>query len=261
MKLISLNIWGGRSLYPLLEFFKKKGPDLDIFCLQEVHHADQKGLDERHPEEHVRGDIFLKIGAVLKDFEGFFAHFDDNPYRSSLAFFIKRTAPIKIKEVGDFLVYEPKQVNERGSRVFSARKLQYAKILDQERGCTIMNFHGLWNAGPKTDTEDRIAQSVTIRNFFEKTAGTKILCGDFNLLPETQSMKIIEAGMRNLIKEHAVQSTRTVLYRHYDNPDEPNFADYILVTPDVIVRRFEVLPDIVSDHSPLYLEYEVSGVV
>lgn len=93
--------------------------------------------------------------------------------------------------------------------------------------------------------------AVIIINKFYKNMG------DFNLLPGTQSMKIIEEGMRNLVKEYGVQSTRMVLYRHYDNPEEPNFADYILLTPDVGVKKFEVLPDVVSDHSPLFLEYEI----
>lgn len=255
MKLISLNTWGGRSLYPLLNFFKNRVGNTDIFCLQEVYNADQKRINERHPEEHIRGDLFLKLSDILKDFQGFFARFDDNPYRASLTFFIRKS--IQAKEVRDFLVYEPKQPQEKGSRVFSARKLQFAKICYKGAEHTILNFHGLWNAGPKTDTEDRIAQSLTVKQFLEKTPGSKILCGDFNLLPETQSMKIIETGMRNLIREHDVKSTRTVLYRHYDNPEEPNFADYVLLTPDVKVLNFEVLPDIISDHSPLYLEYKI----
>ncbi|HSE34638.1 MAG TPA: endonuclease/exonuclease/phosphatase family protein, partial [Candidatus Paceibacterota bacterium] len=78
---------------------------------------------------------------------------------------------------------------------------------------------------------------------------------DFNILPDTESMSILENGMRNLVKEFGVESTRTPLYRHYSNPEEPNYADYVLVSPDVRVTRFEVLPDVVSDHSPLLLEF------
>ena len=36
MKLITLNIWGGKVFEPLMEFFRKHAEDTDIFCLQEV---------------------------------------------------------------------------------------------------------------------------------------------------------------------------------------------------------------------------------
>ncbi len=70
-------------------------------------------------------------------------------------------------------------------------------------------------------------------------------------------MRILEtrAKLRNLVVEHGVASTRTPLYRHYDNPDEPNFADYVMPSRDLMVKRFEVLPDVVSDHAALYAEF------
>ncbi len=254
MKLITLNTWGGRALHPLMHFFRNRGPETDIFCLQEVFDTEQAELDARHPDEHVRGDLFKKISAELKDFEGSFAYFDDNPHRQSLAIFVRRSIPIKT--IADFIVYKPEIPKEVGSAVFSSRKLQYV-VLDTPFGeRVICNFHGLWNGWPKTDTPERLAQSRSIKEFLEKTNGQKVLCGDFNLLPETESMRIVEEGMKNLVKEEKVKSTRTVLYRHYDDPNEPNFADYILVSPKINIKHFAVLPDIVSDHSPLYLEFE-----
>ncbi|MCL5733730.1 MAG: endonuclease/exonuclease/phosphatase family protein [Patescibacteria group bacterium] len=252
IRLISLNSWGGRALYPLMNFFRQHSDKADIFCLQEIFDADQKGLDRRHPDEHVHGDLFNKISGVLTDFEGSFAYFDDNPYRQSLAIFVRRNLPIK--EISDFVVYKPIKPKETGSVVISSRKIQYLELSIPEK-LTIANFHGLWNGGPKTDTPERISQSNRVKDFLNKIRGKKILCGDFNLLPETKSMKILNKGMINLIDKNKIPSTRTILYRHFDDPSEPNFADYILISPDVNVVRFEVLPDVVSDHSPLYLEF------
>jgi endonuclease/exonuclease/phosphatase family metal-dependent hydrolase len=256
MKLISLNTWGGRSLQPLLTFLEREASSIDVFCLQEIFNTDQKEIDKRHPTEYVHGDLFGKIGRVLKNFNGHFAYFEDNPHRQSLAMFIKRS--LLVQEMGDLLVYKPKNPVEHGSRVISSRKLQYAKVATPQESHTVINYHGLWDAGPKTDTEDRLAQSQTIKKFLDKTPGPKILGGDFNILPETKSMKILEQGMRNLVKDKKIKSTRTLLYRHYHNPKEPNFADYILVSPEIKVIEFKVLPDLVSDHSPLYLEYTVN---
>lgn len=78
----------------------------------------------------------------------------------------------------------------------------------------------------------------------------KILCGDFNLRPDTESMNIIEQGMNNLIKINNISSTRTRYYKK-----EEKFADYILTSPDIVVNEFAVLSDEVSDHAPLYLDF------
>jgi endonuclease/exonuclease/phosphatase family metal-dependent hydrolase len=58
-------------------------------------------------------------------------------------------------------------------------------------------------------------------------------------------------GLRNLVKEYGVISTRT---HFYTKPEK--FADYIFVLQGIDVKDFRVLPDAVSDHSPLYLEFE-----
>ncbi len=71
--------------------------------------------------------------------------------------------------------------------------------------------------------------------------------GDFNVLPETKSIQLLEAaGMRNLVREFGITSTRSPLYT---KPEK--YADYIFVSKDIEVASFEVLPDVVSDHMAL----------
>jgi endonuclease/exonuclease/phosphatase family metal-dependent hydrolase len=60
----------------------------------------------------------------------------------------------------------------------------------------------------------------------ETITSPKILCGDFNLRPETKSMARVKAGMRDLIDEFNITSTRTALY---DKPER--YADYIFTSP------------------------------
>ena len=256
LKLITLNAWHGRSLYPLMRFFRKYKEMVDIFCLQEVGNGDQKIVDERHPDEHVHGQLFTKIAGELTQFDGSFAAFQDDPHRMSLAIFVRRGIPVKI--VKSFVVYQSEKPQETGGHVLSPRQLQYTILNFSGREILIMNYHGLWTGGSKTDTPERIAASKEIRKFMDTFTGPKILCGDFNLLPETESVAILEKGMKNLVKENHIESTRTLLYRHYDDPNEPNFADYMLTSPEIKVERFEVLPDLVSDHAPLYLEFSCS---
>jgi endonuclease/exonuclease/phosphatase family metal-dependent hydrolase len=250
MRIITLNTWGGREMEPLLDFFQRHAADTDIFCLQEVLDTDEQKTSTRADEKPARGDIFRRISAVLKDFDGAFARFDGKPNRLALAMFVRQSMPHA--PIIDFVAYAPPKPPDV-ERHFS-RKLQYTIADAGGRRVLVVNFHGLWQEGGKIDTPDRLAQSRSVKDFLKKHDGPIVLCGDFNLLPETESLAILSEGMRELVTEMKIPKTRTSLYRHYDNPDEPNFADYMLTTPDLEVKRFEVLPDIVSDHSPLLLD-------
>jgi endonuclease/exonuclease/phosphatase family metal-dependent hydrolase len=130
------------------------------------------------------------------------------------------------------------------------RNLQWIRFQNNSQVYTVANVHGLWNGQGKTDTHDRIAQSKNIKDFLNTCDGPKILCGDFNLKPDTESVKILEVGMTNLIKTHQVTSTRTSFY---DKGEK--FADYVFVSPEVSINHFEVMKNEVSDHTPLFLDF------
>jgi endonuclease/exonuclease/phosphatase family metal-dependent hydrolase len=85
----------------------------------------------------------------------------------------------------------------------------------------------------------------------DNVSDRKILCGDFNLKPDTQSLKIIADGMHNLIDAYKVSSTRTSYY-----PKEEKFADYVFTSPDITVKHFSVLKDEISDHAPLLVDFD-----
>jgi len=115
----------------------------------------------------------------------------------------------------------------------------------------IGNFHGLWNGIDKLDSEDRLRQSENIMKFLDnRKKNYKILCGDFNLRPDTESIKILEKDMNNLIKTFGIKSTRTSLYTKLEK-----HADYIFTSPEIKINHFEVAPNEVSDHSPLLLDF------
>ncbi len=240
MKLITLNTWGGRIHAPLMEFLLQN-KDADIFCLQEIYHnATEDDLGEGFKEDSIQ--LHSDIGSVLIDHVGYFRP-SINGY--GLSIFIKKD--ITINKEGDILIYE---VPDYVGGANHPRNLQYMEIEKDGSVITIANVHGLWNGQGKTDTEHRLEQSRRIKAYMDSITGKKILCGDFNLRPDTESVSILEDGMRNLIKEYAITSTRTSLYTKSEK-----FADYIFVSPEMTVLDFKVLPDEVSDHSPLFIEF------
>jgi len=251
MKIVSLNTWGGRaSLKNLLDFFVSHN-DVDIFCLQEIWNGGEKTVKKMFPQENiheVEWNLLEKITAALPEYNYYFhpCYFDFY----GQAIFVKKN--IAVQGEGDVLIYKEKgyiSLEEFGDHT---RNMQYIHIKTDQGLCTILNVHGLWTASGKGDTPDRLLQSEKILHFIKSIQNPVVLCGDFNLVLESESIKQIEGfGLRNLIRENNITSTRTSFYTK-----SLRFADYTFVSDDITVRDFQVLPDEVSDHAPLYLECE-----
>jgi len=241
MKLISLNLWHGRIFEPLIKFIKDE--DADIYCFQEVMDSKIIKLGE------YRGNILDEIKKALPNHNAFFAPAQDNffdgpqeDFSYGLAMFVRKS--VTVDEMGDHFIFGSRNSKDGGSETMP-RNLQYAKIGEY----IIAHFHGLWNGAGKTDSDPRLEQSKKAKTFIDKMEGKKILCGDFNLLPDTESLAILSEGYDDLIKKHNITSTRSSLYK---KPDK--FADYTFVS-DIIVEKFEV-PDVeISDHLPMILHF------
>lgn len=241
MKLITLNTWGGRVGEPFREFVSKY-KDVDIFCFQEIYENAREIMEEEYPDAMF--DQFSDLQTLLPQHQGFFRPTLRGVY--GLALFIKKD--ISLDEEGELFIHHSS--SESVTDGHHSRNMQWVKFNLEGRTFTVMNVHGLWNGKGKTDTPERIAQSKVIREFMDKAEGEKILVGDFNLNPDTESVEILAQGMKNLINEHSVTSTRTSLY---EKPGK--FADYVFVSPSIEVKNFRVLPEEVSDHAALFLEF------
>jgi exonuclease III len=239
MKLICNNIWGGRIHEPFVRFVAEQAEGTDIFCFQEVFHHGK--VFPGHEESKM--EIFSEISRLLPAFNGYQA--PPGTTEESLAIFARKS--LDIDEEGFVFVLGPGETDNRALGI----PLQYLSFRDSGKKFTICNFHGWWCSGTKKmDTPERLKQSEKVSVFLESIDGAKVLCGDFNLSPDTKSITILENKMKNLIKEYGVTSTRSNFY-----PKENKFADYMLVSPDIDVKDFRVLEVPVSDHFPLLLEF------
>ncbi len=242
MKLITLNIWGGHINDPLLKFIADH-QETDIFCFQEVYHQAANKISNEDRLHNL--NIFSDIAKLLPSHQGFFRPVVNDIY--GIACFVKKE--IDVLSEGEIIIHSNDDYPGMGPT--HQRNLQWVECQQDKKSYAILNVHGLWNGQGKTDTPDRLCQSKRVKEFMDTLGVPKILCGDFNLRPDTESMKILEHGMNNLITLHQITSTRTSLY-----PKEEKFADYILTSKDIVVNRFEVMPDEVSDHAPLLLDFD-----
>ncbi len=260
MNLVTLNIWGGRAGRDgLIAFMEAKKDETDIFNLQEIWSAPYKELAGMMAggiplDEHVTmHDALQTFSAICTDHVPYFVPMLLDDY-GLLMLVHKRLTVINH---GEEYVYKEKGYRPDRDGLdlgHHARCVQYVTMREGDgTPFTVMNLHGLWNGKGKGDCEERFLQSRRICALANRLGTPYVLAGDLNLLPESKSLRMLEdCGMRNLVREYGVTSTRSSFYT------KPNkFADYALVSSGVTVTDFRVLPDEVSDHLPLSLSFTV----
>ncbi|OGZ96670.1 MAG: hypothetical protein A3J10_02060 [Candidatus Sungbacteria bacterium RIFCSPLOWO2_02_FULL_54_10] len=258
MKIIFLNTWGGKAYEPLMAFLSEHSASADFFCLQEVFDSPSS----RTVSWGGRADILADFRSTLPEHEGYFSpavqNFDGDEYMDfplihGNAIFAKKD--ITIASHGDMLIAGDGWPDSGDIQAFP-HKMQYVSFQKEGKMYTLAHLHGTPVPSSKRDTPARIAQSQRVADFLAAEKGEKILGGDFNLLPDTESIRMIErAGMRNLITEYGITTTRNALsYGQYPEADRQYFADYAFVSSGVGVAHFAAPQMEISDHLPLVLE-------
>lgn len=254
MKLMTLNIWGGTRKEDLIRFLVDYEKQIDVFCLQEVFHWHENKILRRS----MCANIFEQIKNALPEHQAFFVPqlkgYDlggkvDFELEWGLALFVKKN--IMVEEINDFYIYRCGYNLVNNDIRTIPRNFQYIRVIINGKPYLISHFHGVWYPKDKSDTDDRLEQSRIVRRFLSKRSEGIILCGDFNLGAKTESLKILESGMRNLVKDNNITTTRNELYKGQEKQ-----ADYILVSHAIKVRSFKVVEVKVSDHLPLVVDFE-----
>ncbi len=268
MQLISLNTFGGCFLNPFLDFVKKNATNTDIFCFQEV-------LDtpETEATEEERLHQFSELTKILPDFQGFFAPAQDHddPITKltsvatlGLATFVRKK--YSLQSNGDFFICNKRNSFVRPDSATFPHNLHYIQLPFAGTLLTVCNLHGISKPDDKLDSPERLQQSQKVLDFAQEQPGEKIICGDFNLFPETESILMFEKnGFDNLIKNFNVKTTRGSLIKkmHPEYGTGPNgwqeYADYVLTTSGVRAVGLSV-PDLpLSDHLPMLLTFELTA--
>ncbi|MDO8516153.1 MAG: hypothetical protein Q7S28_02805 [bacterium] len=227
MKLIFLNTWHGKIRQELADFIKAESSEDAIFCLQEVGGEAESLCAEIFTEHAVaKGSKLFAEGAL----------------------------------------YQSTYVHNRRAKIVSSEMIAdadmdigaglYTHIMAGGTSLHVGNVHGLPQPGDKLDSGARIKQSEKFIEFFKEKDGAKIIGGDFNVLPETKSIRLFaEHGYRDLIKDFNIVTTRNRLAWKY--PVKHYYSDYLFVSPEVRVTSFSVPQIEISDHLPLILDIEL----
>jgi len=228
MKIIFLNAFYGEFQKPLTEFINEHKSSTDVFCFQESH------------------DKINEICRLsLNDFVSTRTEkHNNNEEKFAQASYINNK--IEVIATGSLL-------GDRNDLGLG----QFVKLKINNKLTNIGNIHGLPKPGHKLDTKERIDQSKILIEFFKNVDGIKIIGGDFNVSPEASCVRMFEDnGYIDLIKKYNIKTTRNeIALANYPNSIK-YYSDYVFISPEVKVKRFEV-PDMdISDHLPMILEIE-----
>jgi len=262
MKLISFNI--GIKIDNSKEvgkFIKSQKPDLVAF--QEiVRHFDKSVFDiyksKYHIEEIIRKilpysffgpqwitDAMRKNGKMHRDFNGFVEQ--GNEVLSKFPI-ISATNEHYYKNYSLELEWANFHTEDH------PRSVQIVELKVNDKKLQILNLHGVYSRDKK-DSERTIAQCKYILDAAKRKNTPTIIVGDFNLFPNTKSIKILSKEFRNLIEEYKITSTRPKFNDGTDNGE--NTVDFIFVSDKIKVNNFEVLKTDISDHFPLILDFDI----
>ena len=239
MKILQLNVWTGRIKGALIDFFKTH--DFDVICLQEAVWA---GDNERLANffatvEQIKEASGLKYELKSSNW-GMEIFADDRMEQGNV---ILSRYPIKREE--SELVHGEYGVAKTVKDFYEhAYTLQIAEL---ENGVTIVNHHGYWQPTP-VGNETTVEVMKKVAAVVHEIKGPVVMCGDLNIVHKAPAMRELDF-LRDLTEENGIKNTLSGLKFNGEVA-----CDHILVNDLVEVVRFEMLPDLVSDHRALTAE-------
>lgn len=263
MRIISINAWGGAMFEALAAWLPECGAD--VLCVQEVTHTPGlQGWTHFADGERTlpqRASLLSDLKVALPDHQALFVASDAGPVTGSHGLSHRQ-------EFGIAMLVSPRcRVTHRESRFVHGAYQHHsqwpasgrprvafsARVGDpsSDRTVAITHLHGLRDAAGKGDTPARRLQAERLASLIQRVgdgADLSVACGDFNLLPDSETFSILaEAGMTDLVGEADTRTSR------YEKP--LRHANYLLVSDVGAVKRFEIpqSPE-VSDHRMLVVE-------
>lgn len=236
MKTVFLNTWNAR-IPEIGDYITEQAQTTDVFCFQEAYENMQALCTELLPDYTAYKD-YKRISQGDAFSQATYVHKRHNVVSSGP---ILKDQP----NTGLGLYVEIEQSDNNGEDE------------QQHQNIVIGNVHGIFRPGNKLDNPNRIAQSrelIKFFNIFFENKSEVVIGGDFNILPETESLKMFEqAGYTDLIKKLGIKTTRNqhVWDRYPDN--KQYYSDYAFISPWVELTSFEVPYNLISDHLPLEL--------
>lgn len=268
MKLISLNVAVFEKNNPQLRKFFSKYKS-DFVCLQEV----TKRVGDDAIEDYLSKDPIDESTKNLK--YSFFAPlwikkgFSKDNFHGKEKFEFSYGGNI---EFGNYV--KSKYDIVKGQNIFVQNHFTYVTdwsnwpeedhravqvvdvLIAKDKKLRLLNYHGIWTQH-KQGNDLTLSACKTIKRLASEVDYPVIITGDFNLFPDTPSIKLFENNFIILPNKYCIKTTRP--RSNELSGVKRNVVDYIFVSKNIKVNNFEVLQSDVSDHLPLILDFDLGN--
>lgn len=243
MKILQLNIWGGKLSRQIVDLLRREQPD--VVCLQEVitiaggesfFFEDLEEIQKHTGYEHAYHAPSHTFNLMKRKADWGNAILSRSPFLETADVYTYG------EPIPDFDFLKDTDYN-------TGRVLQHAIIETENGPLHILNHHGYHVHSHKNGDDETLRQCGLIADYVKGLEGRIVLCGDFNLLPDSSSIELINSFLVNHVIENKVLTTRTPLTH------KTEACDFIFTSPDIEVKSFQVLDDIVSDHKALTIDF------
>lgn len=266
MKLLSLNVALFETNNDALSDFLSK-QNLDILCLQEVSakidvsanpdFVSKKSIDK--VTKNLKYSLF-GITWIIKEFHLKNFHKKEN-FDYHFGGFLKAGNYLKtrfkvIKKANVFVQKGSLMPTDWSS--WPKEQSKAVQVVDLElpnsKKLRVLNYHGIWTR-EKNGNEMTLKACQKILDLAKEVDYATIIVGDFNLFPDTPSMRVFYNDFTSLVDKYNILTTRPK--SNELSHLKRNVVDYVLVSKDIKVNSFMVLDSEASDHLPLILDFEV----
>lgn len=248
MKLLSLNLFKGKCLDEVVAFLKEERFDL-------VHLQEVAGGSVSFPKidcfAHIKKESGLQ-GVLLPcwhrrgEKEGYFGN--ATLYGPALA--LKEQKQLRFKP------FQELDYSADASPATHPKSVLFLRFEHEGQDFWSLNTHLAWGPTPfdepyKVKDAQRLAHALSIEHI------PFILSGDFNVVSNTEVIKLLEPFGRNLTQEYGLTNTLDPQLHKAQHLFPPGLAvDYIFTHPSITVTRFEALSHHhLSDHIGLIAEF------
>ncbi len=250
IKVITLNVWNGGTLFDsVVSFLKKEDPDL--LALQEVYNGHDPNLAANF---RTIEQLKKKLSLPFYAFSPAYLHIlEVGRIEQGNTIFSK--FPIKREQTTFYDILYKDRLGEGGPKVYAliSRNLQHAQIEVGEKELNVFNTQGIWGYDGK-DNPRRLKMAQTIIKYIQGKKNV-ILCGDSNVDQHTQTMRNLEEYLTNVFKGEL--TTTFNLKRKTKGDYARAVVDMMLVSPNIRVLD-HYCPDVdISDHLPLVANLEI----
>lgn len=231
--------------------------DFDVIHLQEL-----TGKDTHSGNIHSTRDVFSELQKILQNkYEGALTitqRYTSNPYAylGNATFYKNSFSLIGKKEIV-LSTYGGPFPSETKTYEGIGRKVLHLILKIGDKNISFINTHLAW---AKTSQEEshQTEQGEKLIRYLKTVQFSFILSGDFNLDPKQPLIKKLNKLARNLTEENYVTNTlnpRT--HRAKELFPRGIAVDYIYISSDLKIKKFEVVEEDISDHLGLVAEIQM----